>query len=74
MKGSVVSLKLKKQNYALELNASFILSHQCILVENIKMSLLLPFVKSSLEFRAALKVEILYSAHGQLYLRLKSLS
>lgn len=44
-----------------------------MLVENVKISLSLPFVKS-LEFRATLKVEILYPAHGQLYLRLKSLS
>lgn len=42
-----------------------------MLVENVKMSLSLPFVKS-LEFRAAFKVEMLYSVHGQLYLRLKS--
>lgn len=45
-----------------------------MLVEDVKISLSVPFVKSSLEFRAALKVEILYCAHGQLCLRLKSLS
>lgn len=37
-----------------------------MLVEDVKMSLSLPFVKS-VEFRPALKVEILYSVHGQLY-------
>lgn len=54
------TVSLKKYIHALELNASFSLSHQCMLVENVKMSLSLPFVKS-LEFRAAFKVEMLYS-------------
>lgn len=49
---------------------SFVLSRQYMLV---KIGLSLPFVKC-LEFRDPFKIEMLYSVHGQLYLRLKSLS